>query len=308
MKGLTYLYNSIRHPHRRDYLSMTAGIVAREERCRTYWKPHLQLTKMEINNFVAESTTPVDLYILGAGRLNDVDAEFLDTNCRSITFYDIDPTLRGLWQGAFPKLSSKKLLFSQTVDLTSSIDTWTAMIKEGARRGLTSDEICHLLSTLKVNPSNFIPPQTSAPRLVISLNILGQLGVYWRDRVHTTLAKNQKVYMTEEKELLLSITNALDQSVAQLEEAHLKLITEFEPQAALLLTDIYYHYYQSDRAEWQTESALSLGDLTTITSKLQSLGYKTSTQNSWLWHIAPQHIERTDYGEIHEVYTVVLSS
>lgn len=283
---------------------MTAGIVAREERSRAYWKPHLQLSRNEINNFIVNFKEPADLYLLGAGRLNDVDTEFLDTHCRSITLYDIDPTLRDLWQSYFPILSSRKLLFSQTVDLTSSIDIWTAMIKEGGKRGLAPEEICHLLSTLKVAESNFIPPKTSAPRLVVSLNILGQLGVYWRDRVHTALTKNHKRYMTEEKELLLSITKALDQSVARLEEAHLKLISEFKPIMALLLTDIYYHYYQSNCAEWQTESALSLGDLATVIDKIQSLGYKPATQNSWLWHIAPQHIERPEYGEIHEVCSI----
>jgi len=272
---LRYLWYRLRSPSTADFTDMGLGIEARYKRCQRYWDKHLASTKC----FIDEVTEGAEgrCSVLGAGRLLDVDISLLCERFDEVRLYDLDPTVLPFWkrvQVRFPQLHLHQM------DITGSLTHWTNELKKVGRKA-SGEEVASLLSSLST-----YSVEVSADT-IISLNILSQLSIYWRERVES-MTRGRDL----DEELL---DNALSGNQRALESAHLEVLRQ-ATRNVILVSDEYFHYYTRDSSEWLTEPALSLD----LPLKLEDPFHLERTSR-WFWHIAPQGIEQEGYGVIHEV-------
>lgn len=272
LSALRYLWYRWRSPDTADFADMGLGIEARYKRCQRHWDKHLALTK----SFIAENLEGAKgrCSILGAGRLLDLDISLLCMQFDEVSLYDLDPTVLPLWRRVQRDLPQLHL---HQMDITGSLSRWTAELTRVVRRG-AREEVLPFLSSLTTCPVEL------RADTIISLNILSQLSIYWRDRVES-LAKGV------EDDLL---TGAVTQNQRALETAHLELLKQ-AAENVIVVSDEYFHYYTRDRSEWLTEPALALD------SPIRLDPFERKRTSRWFWHIAPQGIEQEEYGVIHEV-------
>jgi hypothetical protein len=296
MEALSYFINSLRFPNRRDYIRMTLGIRNRSKKMSQFWAPHLKLTRAFVNSnleIVSGDQKIKEVVVLGAGSLLDLDCTTLDSYPHRIRLVDVDPTVKKYNRSLFPQARSAGRYSWQTADVTGVMDSWTAELKKFIRRAPNIYDVCEFFKKLSL-----VRPQVSITEesCVVSLNLLGQLGVYWRDRALSIL-KQELGYLDSQGNLKSEIDEAVSWSVKTLEQGHFEML-----QAArfvILITDARYYYYRKDTAIWQDEEALTISD---VKAKFINQGFAALNFNSWLWHISPQGLGDPDYGEIHEVH------
>ena len=92
--------------------------------------------------------------------------------------------------------------------------------------------------------------------------------------------------------------------MAKLQVAHLDAISLGASRWSIALTDTEYYYYRDGRPQWETEAAL-FGKARARWEDHTKSG-SVSARDTWWWHLAPQFIEREDYGEIHKVEAVFI--
>jgi hypothetical protein len=123
---------------------------------------------------------------------------------------------------------------------------------------------------------------------VISLNLVGQIPIYWRDRVVAAAGD-----LTQDEE------SALLGSMSRLQAAHVKAVKERPQCWSILITDTEYYTYNVDHAEWEVEPALhgaAARELAMTPSRMLKQG-----ASCWLWHLVPQFVESEHEGHIHRV-------
>jgi hypothetical protein len=123
---------------------------------------------------------------------------------------------------------------------------------------------------------------------VVSLNLAGQIPLYWRDRVLSVRGD-----LSDEE------AEALTNSYERLQVAHLAAVAKAATQWAIMITDVEYYFYESQRCDWEVEEALH-GTARRIFAELGN-GQESTSSDCWLWHLAPQFIESDGEGEIHRV-------
>lgn len=76
---------------------------------------------------------------------------------------------------------------------------------------------------------------------------------------------------------------------------HLELLKKVAQRKLILITDRYWHSYDCDTPQWETEEALRIpwGMITDLSKRF--------AHDSWFWHIVPAGIEEAP-GSIHEVH------
>ncbi len=301
MEALSYFINSLRFPNRQDSIRMSLGIRSRSRKMAAFWRAHLDLSRSFINSNLEIATKDKnirEIVVLGAGALLDLDCKTLDSYPSSIRLVDVDPTVEKFSRGLFPKARAANQFAWQTADVTGVMDRWTTELKLFVKATPDIQDVCRFFRELSSEAS---PVKIGGDSCVISLNLMGQLGVYWRDRAFHIL-RPTTYYLDNKGDLLPQIDEALSSSVKRLEEAHVDLL-----QAArfiILITDIRYYYYRKDIAPWQVEDALTSFDLS---MQLKDRGFIPVNFNSWLWHISPQGLGDPTYGEIHEVHALAFS-
>ena len=271
---LIYTYNWMRHPSQRDFLNMGEGIVSRAKRYSRFWQNHLALTKEFTEHAFESSNASGNLAVLGAGRLLDVDCERLADRFSTIDLYDNDPGALTVWKKAtrpFPRKFKFNLL-----DLTGALDYWKRWLQG-------PQQLVEKLSTLPPLPA--IPLEVGQYSTVLSLNLLGQIPLYWRDRVTESIA-NRSLNQAEQA--------ALDESCRLLESQHINLLQNCGAQSVVLLSDSEYYYYEPNTVNWQVEPAV-------FEMELDHNQYQETLRDCWLWHLAPYGAEGSKYGEIHRV-------
>lgn len=262
---------------------MGVGIRGRYARCQLWWEPHLQCCR----DFIQQSLQPgKTVAILGAGRLLDVDISDVAAKFEHIYLLDADPACLSHWRGVMSKEHAAKVT-PCIEEVTDTLDHWTAQLERISQRDTCTD----LLRNLEAR----VPPWASRDfDVVISLNILGQLPLYWRDRV-----------IDARKTLLEAEWNALQVSMGKLQAAHLQGLAALRPARTLVLTDTEYYFYHVDKSEWRVEPALFGGGLQLFEEMRKSS--RVLNEGSWLWHLAPQFVESDEEGEIHRVEALALS-
>lgn len=272
---------------------MGIGIVAREKRCRAYWSKHLELSKAFILHAISARLKSV--LILGAGRLYDVPLSDLLRRNTQITLVDCDPSLPRLWSAKAKIWGAEERIVGCICELTGVIEAWQAEIQ-----ALQSvEDMERALPTLKIpSPRSLCERVGGNPDVVVSLNLLSQIPVYWRDRVYALIEQRWGKKLLEQ--LSPAFEAALQNSMGRLQHAHLELLAAFGAQKIVLLTDRYFYYYKQDQSDWQVEEALYRPCPEEPWNSVP--GYVLQSHDSWLWHIAPQGIEQADYGIMHEVH------
>jgi hypothetical protein len=256
---------------------MGKGIEARYARCAPYWEPHLSCTRA----FISEHVQPGGrLAILGAGRLLDVDLKGLIPLFSEIHLFDADPTVVRTWRKVSGAAFRDRVI-PRIVDVTGSLATWSSGLRSAVRHSNLSGYL------------DMIQPQQGAwedERFdgVISLNLVGQIPIYWRDRVSAAAGN---LSLDEERALL--------RAMSRLQAAHVKAVREKPRVWSILITDTEYYTYHVDRSEWDVEPAIhgdAFDELTMTSSRMIKQG-----EGCWLWHLVPQCIESEHEGHIHRV-------
>lgn len=284
----TYLFYLCRRHRALDFVSMGLGIQARFKRNTREWEPHLEQSKRFIREMLERSSANSSVAILGAGRLYDFPIDFAEARGLSLDLFDYDPSLKGAWQ----KMRSRGKVIRNFYfeDLTGVLEIWSNELRK--YRGEKSSEV--LAEFLRALPKAF-PPSYRIPtgyHCIVSLNILSQLGLYWRDRAEMLL-KRHGVSCDGDGFFNEAIEAALRQCSGALERAHLESIERANAPAAIVICDRAYLFYTGDHREWDEHAALTAAPTLNHYSALM--------EDSWFWHIAPKKRERIGYGEIHEV-------
>jgi hypothetical protein len=257
---------------------MGAGIAGRYERCRPWWEPHLRLT----SEFVRCATRPAKkVAVLGAGRLLDIDLRSLLASCEEVHLFDSDPSVIPHWRAATTSKERRRTIF-RIEDVTNSLGEWSKTL---ASRAATRDPV-EILGGLAAPQPEWSKESFDG---VVSLNILGQLPLYWRDRF-----LNRFPSVTNEMRNVLEIT------MGRLQEAHMEGLTESLAEWTAAVTDTEYYHYTVEESQWVIESALFGRAL----RMWQEFG-DSKGKDAWLWHLAPQFVESPHAGEIHRVEAVV---
>jgi hypothetical protein len=299
--ALTYLKHLLTNYNRRDFVDMGLGIEARFERCQRYWSEHL----LRCRNFIENSLSiPGHFAILGSGRLLDLPTGFLNEPNNKIDLYDADPSAR-------PNLSKfKAALCWHNCDLTETLDSWTNLLSVACKH---SEQ--EALATLK---------GLNAPRIsigrgatgIISLNILSQVGLYWRDRAESLLKKHLDIETNTDGELPNPWETILKETVRALQLQHVEGLAELLNRSVntqvVIIFDTAWHYYQlgesvpppvdldlsDDKIAKRAVAALEIDPLAELEAATAA---KASQVEHWQWHIAPQYVEQKDFGVIHSV-------
>lgn len=295
MLGLIKRCRSIvSHPQYRDFADMGLGIEARYRRCAEYWARHLALSRDFQAKHLSRARDGGSVVVLGAGRLLDVNQEALLEHFSAIDFYDADPTLAGAWQSFKGKLNPYQSFAGHISDITCAMQPWTEMLsdflesgQQGGERGLVS-----LLEQLPLGTGALNQVRSDA---IVSANLLSQIPIYWRERVHGLLERKWGAVTDEHGEYGRPLQQALERSMNRLQQQHINQLAASRAETILLLTDVKLHYYTRNQAHWQTHEALYIPESFTLA------GYRECDRQSWLWHIVPQGIEEQEYGAIHEV-------
>jgi len=277
-----YYIDRWRYPAWRDFTSMGAGIEARYDRCRDFWEPHLRLSREFVSVALAGMSPGARVAILGAGRLLDVPLAALLDEGREVHLFDIDPGCARVWA----KAGRGRAVVPHLTDLTGSFVAWTEQLERCVRSaGCRCSDVESLLSEL--SPGSTVPLDGFG--LVVSLNLLSQIPIYWRDRVEAAVRRLDPRWSDEP-----SFERALAESCRRLQAHHLRSLAASGARQIVILTDTDFFYYRRDEARWQSEASLYIGPV-------ELVGYAPLRRDSWLWHIAPQGVEEQAYGSIHRV-------
>ena len=260
-----------------DFIRMGKVIEARYARCAPFWEPHLSCTR----SFIDEHIQPGGrLAILGAGRLLDVDLKKLIPLFSEIHLFDADPTVVRTWRKA-SGVAFRERVIPRILDVTGSLSTWSS----GLRAAVRHHNLAGYLDMVQPGHGTWEHERFDG---VISLNLVGQIPIYWQDRV---IAAAGSLAAEEERALL--------GSMSRLQAAHVKAVREQPRSWSILITDTEYYTYNVDHVEWDVEPALhgeALSELSMTSTRMVKQG-----ESCWLWHLVPQFIESDHEGHIHRV-------
>jgi len=256
---------------------MGRGIEERHKRCSRWWEPHLKCSREFISRHIGVGHR---IAVLGAGRLLDID--LLDERFKrsEIHLFDADPGCVPAWRALF-KDDFGKRVHPRVSDITECLTDWSRGLRPGRRRVGLEGYLDSCTAPL---------PEWSREEFdtIISLNILGQLPLYWRDYVRSYCG-----------ELVDREEEALYRSMARLQEQHVRALRLSSAARVVALFDSEYYFYEFSQSEWRVEGSLFGNSLFEVSSC--DLGRMLAAQESWLWHLAPQFVEHDEEGEIHRV-------
>ena len=282
----TYLWYWVTRREVSDFVDMGLGIAARQKKARRAWAAHLELSRaLQAEALVADPALQ-EIVILGAGRLYDVPLERFATQAKKISLYDADPSAVARWREVSGRWPGVKITGYEQ-ELTGVLHEWTRLLSAVALRGELNAVVAQLEN---------LPAPTCAIRhpgsLVVSLNLLSQIPLYWRDRAEKILKSNN---LDPEFPRLKA---ALAKNYQTLQRHHLELLDASEAKSIVVITDRTFMYYRPDLAPWQCEDALH-------GVEVNLPNYTKQKTKSWFWHVVPFGCEGQDYGSIHDVVGVV---
>lgn len=294
LSRLLYYLNLACYPNRKDFLSMGEGIGARYKRCKRWWQPHLEMTKSFVKTSLAGREEGSSIAILGAGRLLDVDVDWLLSSFNKIFLVDADPSAARYWRKVIRKARPNQHVEGMICDVTGVIDSWSTQLASlGSGRTF--------LDNLK-RSDLFQCRLVDLPRCdyVVSLNLLSQISLYWRDRVTDCITAHG---LPEDDDFESELHRVIDTHALRLEDYHLSVLQSAAQHGFLVISDVEFYYYHRDLAEWQVEIALDQ-QISQLLGAPSINNFKAQRRDCWLWHLAPQGVEAPDHGEIHRVEAV----
>jgi hypothetical protein len=259
--------------HDKDFLVMGLGIERRARAYHEFWSEHLRRSREFIAGALPESST--DVSILGAGRLYDIEIASVAQRSRCIRLADLDRGCEATWRRAVQSHPEVNFVY-HFLDLTGVLRRWTSSIQRcNSRQALT--DVLEQLST-EALPDPPIP--TAA--VVVSLNLLSQIPLYWRDRVEM-FAATRGWGSFEESAGLRSTMEALQMQ-------HLEGLRQCGADTIIIVTDVDFG---ADGPPALTPRV----DFRTIPE------YTLKAADAWTWTVVPP--QPTDLrGEVHAVEAV----
>jgi hypothetical protein len=289
LRVLNYWKSVLFHPEWGDFADMGTGIEARHARCRTYWRKHIELSRAFQERYAAGGG---HIIVLGAGRLLDVPVQEICRRYEKLTLWDADHTAQRYWKG-ISKAGNRIEVEERLEDCTGVLTRWTTELSEMVRKTPPNlDKLIQFLSNSKVAVDE--APAFGPADTVISTNLLSQIPIYWRDRVHTILEKKWGITTDSQGEYDAELQGALNASMKTLQNEHLAALGRSGAPSIIMVYDEFFAFYRKDIAPWQIEPALYI-------HKVDIPGYESFAHDTWLWHIAPQGVEQDEYGSIHKV-------
>ncbi len=279
---------------RYDYIDMGLGIAARQSRNPHYWSQHLNLSRQQQQELLRQVGHCRSALILGAGRLLDVPLADYAAHCDQLHCVDNDPLARRVALRQLKSCNELKYKYS-LLDLTFSIADWTHRLSDFLslqKRRVNLDALAEFLFSLEANK---IELDLDQYEIVVSLNLLSQIPIYWRDRCENLLNLHWELKADQSGKFGENLEQALDYTQAVLQKQHLAWLAQKRNGHCLLIYDQSFLFYQCDRVEWEEQSALFFKNYQWPDS------WQRISRQSWFWHIAPQHVEQPDYGSIHDV-------
>ncbi len=260
----------------KDFRRMGQGIQGRYERCRGWWEPHIRCTREFLESSVPQSSR---IAVLGAGRLLDINLGMLRARCEEVHLYDADPLCVAEWKRQAGREYGRSVL-PHLVDITGTLEEWHRIVG-----GASPDQYVQCLSALEAPLPTW---RNEGFDGIISLNLLGQIPLYWRDRV-----------LRMKRELSTAEWSALIDSMGRLQHAHMQALQESSGVWSIVISDTEYYFYHVDESDWRVESAIF--DPRVLETLKATVTPRSGKRDSWLWHLAPQFIESDEEGEIHRV-------
>jgi hypothetical protein len=291
---IKYYYALLRHPALYDFIDMGLGIEARYQRNKIAWASHLDATKKFVEKALPQQ--PHSLLILGAGRLLDVPIEAIHRNATILHCIDADPLARS---EALPLLKKPGIDVRYSCsEITGCMQLWSSILEAFLARSPvpTQSEIGSLLHKLVVPEAS----SWGSYDVVLSLNLLGQIPVYWRERFGASLLRYTHHRPDGYGRYPQELEDALAYSCRLLQEAHVKQVITSSKKSFILIYDERYIYTRDGR-EIYREDAL----YTPVAELLRE--HRIAASQRWLWDIAPQGVEQLEYGVAHEVVGHVVS-
>jgi hypothetical protein len=271
---LRYLWYRMREPAVGDFLDVGIGIDLRARRFRGVWEHHLARTR----GFIVEATKDGgdEVVVLGAGQLRDCPLHDLVDRFSRVVLVDIDPRAIA-WCRRFVRRFGNRVVCERG-DLTGVVVEWSAALSR-VRYGLKSD-VTAVLKNLSA------PERRWSSDTVISLNVLSQLGVMWRDRVARIVGSD--VAQSDD------VAEATSESIARLEGAHSGGMAR--ARRTVLIADRFFFSGNQRGTLWEVEDALYGPWPEQLPERSVWL------HGSWLWQLVPAGGEGADEEIVHEVW------
>jgi hypothetical protein len=251
-----------------------------------HWQPHLDASKSFQRLCLEQRPCGGTVAVLGAGRLLDLDLDALVEHFEHISLYDADTSAQPTWQRAKKRFGQRRFEF-HFVDLTTSMSLWTSSLKEFLRKPRSAQDLYCFLHDLEAQGLPCVEPHDT----VLSLNILGQLGTYWVDRVHAQLARApntlSQIPPTQQNRNLISASIAHCRRTLELQ--HLALLQKCAKQQVILTTDTHNSVITYNVITgWITGRSEQL-PLHVKPEELALSGFDITRQENWQWHRIPKH-------------------
>jgi hypothetical protein len=295
LRGAQYRWWKIIRPEAIDFVSMGFGIESRKRRYEAFWQSHIRQSRGFIANALGcRSEGASRVAVLGSGRLYDINFPALLASFPNVDLYDADPTCRNAhkaYRSDIQNISSKIRFIER--DLTGVMGRWSAQLECDLKSSSGSTaEIVGALSALTARKLVL----GDNPESVVSLNLLGQIPLYWRDRVQEMLKVRCGIECDEQGSLPAPLQEALLKTMSALQIAHLEGLEGSGARHIVLLFDRSYCYYMPDRADWLEYDAIHCGD---VVESLPS--YQLVSAKEWWWDIVPPGEEGVEHGTAHRV-------
>jgi hypothetical protein len=270
---------------------MGMGIEAREARFHDAWQPHISACKKFIRESLPRAPQPVSIAIFGAGRLFDIDKDFLAQNYSDIALFDADPSCIRHWKAFKRNKCRSNLVLFNIVDVTCYYDEFCERLKRG-----TFNNLNELIEFVVSDGGSALTTQKFGEfDDVVSLNLLGQIPLYFRDRIFHYAEKRGFVKSPENEQALLKACHTLG---SRLQLQHITFLASVTCSRLAIITDVEFSTYVNDPRELEPSPAISKE----VLEALKILpGLTFTAKNSWQWHLAPRGFENREYGEIHQI-------
>ncbi len=286
---ILYYYYALRYPELRDFVDMGLGIEARYRRCKRFWDSHLEKSKIFVQQGL-DDCYGRGVVILGSGRLYDIDTLALAQKFARILCVDADPSSVRPAQKKFPLGTQVEFLISE---ITHTLAPWTHSLRAflKTKNNRKDSVLVDFLSTLVPEVSKLRIEDYEA---VVSLNLLGQIPLYWRDRAQSLIAEFTGKKLEDDGEFSEPLRSAIRHSMEALQRAHLRLLESSNARKLVLIYDSNFRYYTADG-----EVLSELGAFVDPGEALKSFTLETTEE--WTWEIAPLNREQEDYGIRHGI-------
>lgn len=270
----SFLWHRFSSPAWLDFVDQGLGIKHREGRFRAAWAHHLARSRAFLEEALDEGGDEV--VVLGAGRLFDVPVERLVDRFERVVLVDIDPGALA-WCRRRIRRWGRRIAVEQH-DVTGVFSSWTRLLEVARQGGNTEVE-----ATLR----SLTPSSVSwSSEAVVSLNLLSQVGVMWRDRVRRIVGADAA--------MVLGVSEATAQSITRLEEAHVRGLAAAE-RAVLIADRSFWQVCEGGRG-WEREDALYGPWPEQLPER------EVWLSGSWLWDVVPIGGEIEGEGIVHEVW------